>query len=194
MEEYLQAIVRGDDDATERLVQQLTAGDEDALMQLAGGATDVDKCWWAVRGLAEVGTMHCLPILEACLSDPDGSIRSAAAMALGKVVMREPAPEVAAFDAVAALLSDPDGLVRQAAADTLAQCGNPAVPALVNVLRTSNHEGARTRAAGALRKIGTMQSAAALYPLLNDPNHLVRSYAYEGLDELGLLENVLVVI
>lgn len=193
MEEYLQAIARGDDDATERQVQQLTAGDEDALLQLAN-ATDVDERWWAVRGLAEVGTVRCLPLLEARLSDPDRSIRAAAAMAIGKQVARESTPEVAALDAIAALLSDPDGLVRQAAADTLAQCGNPAVPALVNVLRTSNHEGARTRAAGALRKIGTMQSAAALYPLLNDPNHLVRSYAYEGLDELGLLENVLVVV
>jgi HEAT repeat protein len=43
-----------------------------------------------------------------------------------------------------------------------------------------------------LRKIATLKAAAILYALLNDENHLVRSYAYEGLDEMGLLENVLV--
>jgi hypothetical protein len=29
---------------------------------------------------------------------------------------------------------------------------------------------------------------------LNDPNHMVRMYAYEGLDEMGLLETVLVTL
>ncbi len=38
-----------------------------------------------------------------------------------------------------------------------------------------------------------MKAAAILYALLNDENHLVRAYAYEGLDEMGLLENVLVI-
>ena len=52
----------------------------------------------------------------------------------------------------------------------------------------------RDSAAGALRKIATMKAAGVLYALLNDPNHLVRAYAYEGLDDMGLLETVLVTL
>jgi HEAT repeat protein len=98
------------------------------------------------------------------------------------------------LDQVAECLKDDDGMVRQVAADALAQCGDDAVPALARILFQQPHEGARTRAAGALRKIATMKAAGVLYALLNDPNHLVRAYAYEGLDDMGLLETVLVTL
>jgi HEAT repeat protein len=55
------------------------------------------------------------------------------------------------------------------------------------------HEGARTRAAYALRKIASPAAAASLFRCLNDPNYMVHTYAYEGLDELGLLDNLLLV-
>ena len=115
-------------------------------------------------------------------------MRAAAALALGYLYARVPDAVTPALDQVAALLSDNEGMVRQAAADCLALCGDGAVEALGRILRHSTHQGARTRAAGALRKIATMRSAAILYPLLNDGNHLVRMYAYEGLDEMGLLK------
>ena len=133
-------------------------------------------------------------VVQAALAAPAPELRAAAALALVHLHSRAPAAVAPALDTVAALLTDDDGLVRQTAADCLAQCGDDAVPALGRVLRESAHQGARTRAAGALRKIATMKAAAILYPLLNDPNHLVRMYAYEGLDEMGLLENVLVVL
>jgi len=98
------------------------------------------------------------------------------------------------LDQVADCLKDDDGMVRQVAADALAQCGDDAVPALARILFQQAHEGARTRAAGALRKIATMKAAGVLYALLNDSNHLVRAYAYEGLDDMGLLETVLVTL
>ena len=59
---------------------------------------------------------------------------------------------------------------------------------------SGDHQGARTRATASLRKIGTMKAAAVLYQHLNDPNHLVRLYAYEALDEMGLLENQLLIL
>jgi HEAT repeat protein len=92
---------------------------------------------------------------------------------------------------LAVQLADDDGAVRQAAADALAQCGDDALPALASILQTP-HEGARTRAAYALRKIASRQAAPILFRLLNDANYMVHTYAYEALDEMGLLENLLV--
>jgi HEAT repeat protein len=131
--------------------------------------------------------------LAARLQDVQPAVRAAAALALAHLHARDAASVTPWLDAVAGLLEDEEGYVRQAAADSLALCGDDGVPPLGSVLRYSTHQGARTRAAGALRKIATMPAAAILYALLNDQNHLVRAYAYEGLDEMGLLENVLVI-
>ena len=190
---FISAIAAGDDERTELLALQLTSVDEPYLIDMTGAA-DVDVRWWAVRGLAVAGSSMASPPLQGCLADADSSVRAAAALALAHLHAREPAAVREALSAVAACLADDEGMVRQAAADCLALCGDDAVPALAGVLRDGQHEGARTRAAAALRKIATMKAAAALYPALNDPNHLVRMYAYEALDEMGLLENVLVVL
>lgn len=192
MQEFLAAIARGDDDVTEQCALELTQADEPALLALATTG-DADARWWAVRGLAHAGTAAALPALNHTLQDPDPAVRAASALAVGYLYGREPDAVTPELAQVAALLADDDGIARQAAADALARCGDAAVPALGSVLRSSSHEGARTRAAAALRKIATMKAAAILYPLLNDANHLVRMYAYEGLDEMGLLENVLVI-
>jgi HEAT repeat protein len=186
------AIDAGDDERCEALVHGFTPADSPLLIALAADA-DSDRRWWAVRGLALVGAASAVPVLASCLDDADPSVRAAAAMSLGHVYRRAPDAVAAQLDRVAVLLADENGIVRQAAGDGLALCGDDAVPALARLLRQSQHPGARTRAAAALRKVATMQAAAVLYPLLNDPNHLVRMYAFEGLDELGLLENVLVI-
>lgn len=191
LNELLAAVARRDDEEAERLALRLTAADEPALLELLRGA-DADRRWWAVRGLAQAGSSACITPLVERLADEDPTVRAAAALALGYLHARFPADVTPALDAVAELLGDEEGYVRQTAADCLALCGDNAVSALGQVLRCSAHQGARTRAAGALRKIATMKAAAILYALLNDENHLVRSYAYEGLDEMGLLENVLV--
>lgn len=189
----LDAIDAGDDERAERAALQLTAADEPALLALAE-ADDGDRRWWAVRGLAICGGVQALPVLLAALGDGDAGVRAAAVMALAVLHQRVPAAVEPHLDEAARLLADDDGMVRQAAADTLAQCGDDAVPALAAVIFQGTHQGARTRAAAALRKIATMKAAAVLYPMLNDPNHMVRAYAYEGLDEMGLLENILVTL
>lgn len=191
MQEWLAAIERQDDEETECLSAQLTPADAPALVALTQDE-DAERRWWAVRGLALVGGPECIGALAARLKDEQPQVRAAAALALAH--LHAPIPEAVnpQLDAVAALLADDEGYVRQAAADSLALCGDDGVPPLGGVLRYSTHQGARTRAAAALRKIATLKAAAILYALLNDENHLVRSYAYEGLDEMGLLENVLV--
>jgi HEAT repeat protein len=81
--------------------------------------------------------------------------------------------------------------VRQAAANGLSMCGDVALPAIQHILATSQHQGARTRAASAVRSIRTPASIPVLFRCLNDSNHLVHSYAREALDEMGLLDNVI---
>jgi HEAT repeat protein len=192
MHELLAAVARRDDEEAERLAQMLTTADEPRLLELSASSS-ADERWWAVRGLALVGSSQSTAPVGQRLQDSDPTVRAAAALALAYLYKRYPAEVAPQLDAVASLLGDDEGYVRQTAADCLAICGDDAVGALGHVLRVSDHQGARTRAAGALRKIATMKAAAILYALLNDDNHLVRAYAYEGLDEMGLLENVLVI-
>ncbi len=189
----LDAIDAGDDERAEQAALHLTAADVPALLTLAHAA-DSDRRWWAVRGLAVCAGAEAVPALLANLGDSDAGVRAATVMALAFIHQRAPAAVEPHLDEAARLLADDDGMVRQAAADTLAQCGDDAVPALARVIFQGDHQGARTRAAAALRKIATMKAAAVLYPMLNDPNHMVRAYAYEGLDEMGLLENILVTL
>ena len=187
---FLNAIAVGDDDTTEATVAMLTSADELALIELAQSA-DPDQCWWALRALAAVGGESSLPTVSGALGAADPALRVVAAMGVAHLHQRQPQATQPLLPQVAQLLADDDGFVRQAAADGLAQCGDDAISALTTVIFQSKHEGARTRATGALRKIASMKAAGVLFHCLNDHNHLVHTYAYEALDEMGLLENVL---
>lgn len=191
--QFLDAIAAGEDEQTERCALMLTAEDSATLIALLA-STDSDVRWWAVRALAACGEADAALAIAPLLQDTESSVRAAALLALGHLHQRYPAEVAPLLDDVAQRLQDDDGLVRQTAADALAMCGDDAVPALARILFHQTHEGARTRAASALRKLATMKAAGVLYAVLNDPNHMVRMYAYEGLDEMGLLETVLVTV
>lgn len=188
--QLLAAVVAQNDEAAEALVPTLVAADEPGLLQLLK-EEEAEIQWWAVRTLGECGGAAAiaplLPYLESSLAD----LRSVAVMTLGRIAVRQPAAMATHLRQLTTLFTDRDGMVRQVAADTLAQCGNAAVPVLVELLRFGTDQSARSRAAYALGKIGTMEAAAPLYHCLNDPNYLVHTYAYEALEKMGLLENLL---
>jgi len=216
--EFVQAVLAGDEDQAEKLSHYLQPVDENALASLISvssedivadtelGETDAaDLRWWAVRALAHCGTADSAAILATFLVDPadnggsnaenvpedDAALLCAtAALAFGHLHQREPQAVHPYLHNVAAQLSHKDGFVRQAASEALALCGDAAVPALEKVLAGTN-DGARSRAAYALRKIGSFAVAGALFQHLNDPHYLVRLHAYEGLDAMGLLDNML---
>lgn len=188
----LDAIAADDDEQAEALVLQLTVAAEPALHTLYN-AGDRDQQWWAVRALAHCGAVQSLPVLLHALTNADATLRTVAAMALGTLYGRLAPALTPHLPQLAERLADEEGMVRQAAADALIQCGDGAIEALVTVLRFGKHEGARSRAAYALRKIGTPATAPVLFRCLNDPNYLVHTYAYEALDEMGLLETQLVI-
>jgi len=189
----LNAIDAGNDEDSEDAVLALCASNRDALSLLVGLTQSPvdDYRWWAVRGLAELGEEDAtqreaaMPHLLDALRDPDDSIRCLSATALGQ--MRA----TGAIPALALLLTDPSGWVRGAGADGLAMIGEPAIPALGAAIQ-DDREGVRVRAARALYKIKSPKAAPWLFPALNDPNPIVHTYAYETLDELGLLTTVLV--
>lgn len=189
--QMLDAIAGDDDERAEALVLQLTAAAEPALLALLHEGNPEQR-WWAARALAHCGAVPALPALAAMITAEDVALRVVTVMALGTLAARLGPALTPYLPQLAERLADEEGPVRQAAADALVQCGDAAIAALVGVLRFSQHQGARSRAAYALRKIGTPATVPALFRCLNDSNYLVHTYAYEALDEMGLLETVLV--
>ena len=186
---FLAAIEAGDDDETEQRVSALGAAHEVDLLARLPHA-DPETSWWVVRALAQCGSEQSVPLITEYLTSPDAGLRCVAALTLSAIYPRLAQNDIPTR--LTPLLGDEDGFVRQTAADALAQCGNDAITALAAVLASTQHAGARSRAAGALRKIGSMETVPVLYPYLNDENHLVRTYVYEALDALGVFDNVLV--
>ncbi|GIV80524.1 MAG: hypothetical protein KatS3mg050_4918 [Litorilinea sp.] len=187
--QFWQAVSEGDDSRAEALVAQLGAEDVPSLTEQLR-STQPDIRWWAARALAQVGDARAVSGLAGALADPEAAVRAVAVRALAQLSSRCPDPVRTCLPAMAALLRDPDGLVRQAAADALALCGEDAVPLLAEILaRGSAPE--RSRAAYALRKMACLPAAVVLYRYLDDENLLVQTHAYEGLDDLGYLENTL---
>ena len=181
----------GDDEAIEGAVLLLTPLDEGPLLARLDAA-DSEERWWLLRALAHCGSEQALPKVAAALETEDQSLRAVAIMTVGELVQRLPIQSAPYLGQLATQLGDESGMVRQVAADALAQCGNLAIDVLVQVLRFSDNQGARSRAAAALSKIRTPEAAGPLYHCLNDQNYLVHTYAHEALDAMGLLENRLI--
>jgi HEAT repeat protein len=191
LDQLHQAIEAGDDEKAEHAVLDLAAGDEPQLLIWLGDRS-TDRRWWAACALAHCGTAAAIPALAARLTDADPTVRAIAARALGQLHGRVPSAVTPILSALAAQLADESGAVRQAATDALAHCGADALLALAQVLH-ENHPAARSRAAAAVRKINSPAAVPILFRCLNDPNYLVHTYAYEALDERGLLETTLVI-
>lgn len=189
----LAAAASEDEARADAAVHAVEAEDEPSLLAALAQASDHAPdavSWWLLYALSRCGSARSVPAVAARLDYADAELRSAAVMTLGNIGQRDGAAVRPVTQQMSALLADDDGLVRRAAADALARCGDVAVPALAAMLQ-GPHEGARSQAMSALRRIATLEAAKIMYPHLEDANYLVRTWAYEGLDEMGLLENIL---
>jgi HEAT repeat protein len=140
---------------------------------------DADARWWAARALAEVGGESAVPLLVAALADSEPDIRACAALALGRIGAGS------ASQALAAGLADESVFVASIAADALSRIGEPAVEALVQMLAAeSSHT--RLLVVRALGRIKAQSAIGPLFNLLEDPSYLVRYYAQEALEALGV--------
>jgi len=140
-EKFMAAVENNEDDLAEQLVQNLSKGDESALMELVG-FPDVDQRWWAVRALAHCGQGTAATVVVQALHDEAVDVRSVACMALAALHVRYPTVVQPLLSNLGRCLADGEGFVRQSAVDSLAKCGDDALDTLADVLAAS-HEGAR---------------------------------------------------
>ena len=181
LQTFLDSVAAGDDTHAEQAALALGREGDAALPALREllAEADPDRRWWAVRGLAAVGTPAALESLIAALDDSDPYVRACAAQGLGELRAEE------AVTGLARCLADASPLVSRIAADGLARIGQPAVPALIAGLG----EGEVTTRAGAARALSIIQpqeAVPALCAALDDPSAIVTYYAEEALERMGV--------
>jgi len=152
---------------------------------------DPDHRWWAVRGLAAVGTQAALDLLITALDDPNPDVRACAAQGASVAQFARESGRKAGLCTEAAVaglvrcLADPSAFVSRIAADSLARIGTPAVPALIVALQ----EGDASTRAGAARAMSIIRppdAIPALCAALDDPSAIVVYYAEEALERMGV--------
>jgi HEAT repeat protein len=189
LDELLAILVAGDDEARETAAQSLGSHGSDAVERLAYLLSDdsADARWWAVRALAETKEEGAIPPLIDALGDDDPDVRACAALALGRMGLSDaPADTITRATAVlASCLADQSAFVASVAADGLTMIGEPAVSALADML-TEGQPHARLLAVRALARIKSLEAIGPLFGALDDSSYLVRYYAQEALEALGV--------
>ena len=132
----------------------------------------------AIEALGEIGSDRATEQLMKALSSPDWRVRRAAARALGRI------GDLRATDALLAGLEDERRAVAYAAALAVASQGPGARDDLVDRLDHTNGV-LRECAVLALGEIRDPRAAEKLYPLLKDPEPLVRLSVADALGKIG---------
>ena len=180
MDELLQVLVSAGEDAREEAALALGGFGAAAVERLAAilSSGEADARWWATRALAEVGR-EGVPVLATALRDQDPDVRACAALALGHT------GDGSAAAALADGLGDESAFVASVAADALSMLGEPAIEALVARLGDEMPH-IRLLAVRALGRIGSEQVIGPLLGVLEDESYMVRYYAHDALEALGV--------
>ncbi len=181
LDELLDILATGDDESREAAATALGRFGAPAVEPLAAllAEGDAEVRWWAARALAEVGQPGGLaPLIEA-LGDGDPDVRACAALALGHV------GGDGAAAALAQALADESAFVASIAGDALSMIGEAAVDALAARLDDPSAH-VRLLAVRALGRIKSQRAIGPLFGVLEDPSYLVRHYAHEALEALGV--------
>lgn len=137
----------------------------------------------AARTLGEISkSTSSAAVLRKTFSEPDGTVRDAAAVALARMGAGE-----GLEDFVAALEAE-DPAVRAQAAAALGDAGSADYAGAVSALADDPEPRVRSEAMAALGRIGSGAALSALRKGLGDEDELVRSKAIESLGMLGLRE------
>lgn len=180
LQSLLNDLISGDDQRAEAAVPRLVslgAAARQALIAWLDDA-DLDRRWWAFRALAAFPD-DVSDWLAQGLADGEAEIRQVAALGL-----REH-PSGRHVDALVAALDDPDAMTADLAMQALVSVGAEAVPALLALLKKGSRR-ARLRAVRALAEIAAPESIPALMQVLENDSALMRYWADQGLDNLGL--------
>jgi Uri superfamily endonuclease len=181
LDELLRKLTSGEDEARERAAMALKRFGPEAVERLAamllqGGA---DSRWWAARALAELGQDGAVLPLVSALVDADPDVRACVALALGRI------GNGSAAAALAGCLSDESAFVASIAADALSMIGELAIEALAGASADRSAH-VRLLAVRALSRIRSQGAIDPLFDRLEDPSYLVRYYAQEALEALGV--------
>ena len=181
LDKLLRILVTADDESREAAARALACFGSQAAKELVGllANPESDARWWASRALAEIGGHDVVLALGDVLQDPDPDVRACAALALGRIRDGSAAPMLATS------LADPSAFVAGIAADALCLIGDAAVDALTESLAAEDTH-TRLLAVRALSRIRSQRSIGPLFGLLEDPSYLVRYYAQEALEALGV--------
>jgi HEAT repeat protein len=191
LQALLAEIVSGDDRRAEAAVHGLSACGTVVLpaLRLLLASPDPDARWWATWALSEIRDPQVPALLKEGLSDPELSVRQAAALAL----RQQPNPE-AIPDLITMLESAPqsngamperDPVLAHLAAAALIAAGDAAVPGLIRTLENGS-QAARALAARCLAAIGDKRAIPALYAALDSDSAVVEYWAAEGLEKMGV--------
>jgi Uri superfamily endonuclease len=181
LDELIRALATGDDQSREAAAIALGRHGATALGRLASmiDSDDRDVRWWAARALAEIGGTPAVVPLCVALSDPDPDVRACAALALGRIRAGDAAP------ALVEHLADESAFVASVAADALSMIGDGAVDALIDAMSASSPH-TRLLAVRAAGRIRSQRAIGPLFGLLEDSSYLVRHYAREALEAMGV--------
>ncbi|MCL7451442.1 MAG: DUF123 domain-containing protein [Anaerolineae bacterium] len=179
--ELLEILDTADDERREAAALALRRFGQEAvppLVEMLSGG-NANTRWWAARALAEIGGEAAVSALVGVLGDPEPDVRACTALALGRLRAGEAAP------ALATLLGDESAFVASIAADALSMIGEPAVQVLAGRLEAEDPH-TRLLAVRALGRIKSQRAIGPLFGVLEDPSYLVRYYAQEALEALGV--------
>ena len=172
----------GNDALAESAMHKLVAfGTEavPALRELAN-SPDPDVRWWAISTLAQIDDAD-VEWLLAALDDESVEVQQAAVLGLAA----RPYPK--AVSALLDFLQHPDSMLRSLAMNALIALGTDATLVLLGFLETHPAQDvARLSAVRALASIGDKRAIPALMAALEEDSALIRHWAEEGLEKLGL--------
>ena len=185
LQELIRDLTSGNETRAEQAVPGLIELGEEAtsaLLELTR-SPNADHRWWALRVLAQSPQAQA-EWLVPFLNDPAREVRQCAALGLAIK------PDERAVESLVRALSDEDSMVSSLAVNALVKIGNPAVPALIEVVKHHVTGGApqsaRIHALRALAEIRDHRAIPVMMKVMEEDSVLLQHWAKEGLDRLGL--------
>ncbi len=182
LETLLAELVCGDDARAEAAMHKLIdlgAKTLPALRDLAADP-DPDRRWWAISTMAQIADAD-LDIFLVALKDEDLEIQQTAVLGLTE------RPHPKSVSVLIELLPSPNSILRTLAMNALIAIGKDATNGLLAFLQEYQaQDTARINAVRALANIADYKAIPALMAALEEDSALIRHWAEEGLEKLGL--------